>query len=506
MPRSAISWRTGRRRRGRRVSPPGWPIGVRTTPGVPPLGWMTGSRRRFWMRWVPLRGADRERSWSSPRRRASSPGASPAGSPPARTTTRFASRVAARVAATGMPVSDASSQRTRRPAPPTPPATSPGSRPGHRRGRRTGRPTPTSTPAGNSPPRSEQARRPPVAAPPVVRASGERGAGGPAIAGSPGERRYGGRPVGRRADRRGERGLLDADASGGRAGQGGGPRVGDPRGRRGGHALRRGSGRPHGAAVLVHRRVVGHRPVGGARLVRRRHRRRLGGRRPDPVRVRPLQAPPGPGPVPDRRNHQADSRRPCRKRGFTMSNNPEQIRHEIETTRAELSGDVNALADSVRPSTVARRQVDKVRDGVTTAKNSVKDSVMGTAEDAGQSVSGTAGDATSAVRRKTRGNPLAAGLVAFAAGWLVSSMLPASQAERQGAAALKEKAQPLADDLQSAARQVAESLKEPAREAVEQVKASAADSAATVKDEASSTAAGVKDSTRQAAEEVSRRS
>ncbi len=77
-----------------------------------------------------------------------------------------------------------------------------------------------------------------------------------------------------------------------------------------------------------------------------------------------------------------------------MSNNPDQIRHEIESTRAELSGDVNALADSVRPSTVARRQVDKVRDGVTTVKNSVKDSVMGTADDAGQSVSGTAGDAT----------------------------------------------------------------------------------------------------------------
>jgi cell division septum initiation protein DivIVA len=185
-----------------------------------------------------------------------------------------------------------------------------------------------------------------------------------------------------------------------------------------------------------------------------------------------------------------------------MSSNPDQIRHEIESTRAELSGDVNALADSVRPSTVARRQVDKVREGV----SGMKDSVMGTADDAGQSVSGAAGDATSAVRRKTRGNPLAAGLVAFAAGWLVSSLLPASQAERQGATALKEKARPLADDLQATARQVAENLKEPAREAVEQVKASAGDSAATVKDEASTTAAGVKDSTRQATEEVRRQS
>ena len=185
-----------------------------------------------------------------------------------------------------------------------------------------------------------------------------------------------------------------------------------------------------------------------------------------------------------------------------MSNNPDQIRQEIETTRAELSGDVNALADSVKPGNVARRQVDKVRDGVM----GVKDSVMGTADDATQSVSGAAGDAKSAVRSKTRGNPLAAGLVAFAAGWLVSSLLPASEAERQGATALKEKAQPLTEELGSAAKQVAENLKEPAREAVDQVKASAADSAATVKDEAASTAGDVKDSSQQAAQEVRQQS
>ena len=192
-----------------------------------------------------------------------------------------------------------------------------------------------------------------------------------------------------------------------------------------------------------------------------------------------------------------------------MSSNPDQIRHEIEETRAELSGDVNALADSVRPSAVAQRQVDKVKSGVA----SVKDSIMGTADDATSSVSGAAGsvsdkasDAKSAVRRQARGNPLAAGLVAFAAGWLVSSVLPASQAERQGAAALKEKAQPLTENVTSAAKEVAENLKEPARDAVEQVKSSAADSAATVKDEAKSTASDVKDSSQQAATEVRQQS
>jgi ElaB/YqjD/DUF883 family membrane-anchored ribosome-binding protein len=189
-----------------------------------------------------------------------------------------------------------------------------------------------------------------------------------------------------------------------------------------------------------------------------------------------------------------------------MSTNPEQIRQEIQSTRAELSDDVNALTESVRPSSVARRQVDKVRGGVA----SVKDSVMGTAENATDSVSGAAGGAKSAVRRQARGNPMVAGAVAFGVGWLVSSLLPATSAERQGAAALKEKAQPLAENvgsqLSSAAQDVAQNLKEPARDAVEQVKASAADSASTVKDEAASTASDVKDSSQQAAEEVRRQS
>lgn len=188
---------------------------------------------------------------------------------------------------------------------------------------------------------------------------------------------------------------------------------------------------------------------------------------------------------------------------------PDQIRNEIEATRAELSGDVNALADSVKPGNVARRQADKVRSGV----SSLKDNVMGTAEDLthsvkdtasdlGQSASGAAGGTKSAVRQKARGNPLAAGLVAFAAGWLVSSLIPATEAEQQGATALKEKAEPLKEQVTSAVKEVASNLQEPARDAVEQVKSSATDSAQTVKEEAQGAASDVKDSSQEAAGRV----
>src|SRR3954447_25970728 len=97
---------------------------------------------------------------------------------------------------------------------------------------------------------------------------------------------------------------------------------------------------------------------------------------------------------------------------------PDQIRDEIEATRAELSGDVNALADSVKPSSVAKRQAGKVRSGV----SQLKDNVMGAAEDIGHNVKGTASDlgqsasgatsgTTTSVKQRARGNPLAAGLV-----------------------------------------------------------------------------------------------
>ena len=188
-----------------------------------------------------------------------------------------------------------------------------------------------------------------------------------------------------------------------------------------------------------------------------------------------------------------------------MTADPDQIRHEIEATRGDLSDNVNALADSVRPGNVARRQVDKVKDGA----SDLKDRVMGMAEDATASVShaaegakDTAGSAPSAVRGRTRGNPVAAGLVAFGLGWIVASLIPASSAEQQAATALKDKAQPLTDEMTQAAKQVAGNLQEPVQEAISQVKESAAQSASTVKDEATSTAQSVSSSAQSATDEV----
>src|SRR4051794_9667830 len=137
---------------------------------------------------------------------------------------------------------------------------------------------------------------------------------------------------------------------------------------------------------------------------------------------------------------------------MTTSNDPDALRAEIEETRANLSRDVNALGEAVAPGNIARRQVGKARG----AAVGLKDKVMGSAEDvassahdkasgvggsvssAGSNVTGAVGNAGQTAKSQAQGNPLAAGLIALGAGWLLGSMLPASTKERQAAAAVKE--------------------------------------------------------------------
>lgn len=191
-----------------------------------------------------------------------------------------------------------------------------------------------------------------------------------------------------------------------------------------------------------------------------------------------------------------------------MSNDPDQIRREIERTRSDLSGNVNALGDKVNPGSIARRQVGRVRG----AAVSVKETVMGRdADPTDGGVVGSVGDAVSdapgAVTRKTQGSPVAAGLIAFGAGLLIASLLPSSHAEQQAAENIKQKAQPLVDELTETGKGIAENLKEPAQQALEEVKSTAADAADTVKNEATTGVEEVKsqaqdstDAVRQAAQ------
>ncbi|MDT4977791.1 MAG: hypothetical protein QOG98_3549 [Pseudonocardiales bacterium] len=192
---------------------------------------------------------------------------------------------------------------------------------------------------------------------------------------------------------------------------------------------------------------------------------------------------------------------------------PEEIQRDIERTRVSLSADVNRLNEKVSPAKVVGRRVDRVKGTAT----SVKDRVMGSADDgtglraAGDTVSSGAssakdavssaasgvGDAAAAapqtVRRQTQGNPLAAGVIAFGIGWLLSSLPPATQREQDVAELAEEKAKELAEPLKDTAQEVAGNLQEPLQHSVEQVKSAATDAAAQTAEQAKSAAADVKE-------------
>jgi hypothetical protein len=62
---------------------------------------------------------------------------------------------------------------------------------------------------------------------------------------------------------------------------------------------------------------------------------------------------------------------------MTSSNDPDQIRAEIERTRSRLSTNVDTLAYEAKPSTMAKRQVGKVSGAV----GGLRERVMGSAQD-----------------------------------------------------------------------------------------------------------------------------
>lgn len=207
---------------------------------------------------------------------------------------------------------------------------------------------------------------------------------------------------------------------------------------------------------------------------------------------------------------------PMYQSNTTTSSDPDAIRADIEQTRANLSRDVNALGEAVAPSTMARRQVDKVKDKAV----GVKDRVMGSASDAGDSAShlahgvgdsasgmvhavgDKAGDAKVAARRKTQGNPMAAGLVALGAGWLLGSLMPATQKEKELAQTAKDKAEPALQEAQAVAKETADHLKEPAQRAATSVKETAQDAVSHVKSEAQVAAQDVRASAADSTETV----
>jgi hypothetical protein len=218
-----------------------------------------------------------------------------------------------------------------------------------------------------------------------------------------------------------------------------------------------------------------------------------------------------------------------------MGTEPDELRRDVDHTRAHLARNVDLLADRVVPGRVARRKIDATQSRL----SGMKERVMGTAHGSGRTVADTAhgvsdhagqaagrvGDAVSGtastigdaaqhaperIKQQTQGSPLAAGVIAFGAGMLAAAFLPTTKAEEHVAGQLREHAgdviEPAKQTALQAAQDVREELREPAAEAVQAVKDTATESARTTGDHArragQETAEGLRSTVRDGVDDV----
>jgi len=210
-----------------------------------------------------------------------------------------------------------------------------------------------------------------------------------------------------------------------------------------------------------------------------------------------------------------------------MAQEPDRIRDDIEATRADLTRDVDALADRTVPSRVARRRWAETKDKA----RAMSDKIMGTPDGGhrfkegmssvmtnvghttsqmGERATEMADDVASAVReaphavaQRTQGNPIAAGIIAFGVGLLTASLIPPTDMERQAGQRIKERAgdliEPIKEPLTESAERIKEDVTGATSSAMEEVKQTAKDATEATKAKAKESAGAVTQQAKSAA-------
>jgi hypothetical protein len=181
-----------------------------------------------------------------------------------------------------------------------------------------------------------------------------------------------------------------------------------------------------------------------------------------------------------------------------MATEPDRLKAEADQTRERLAGDVDRLAERASPKRKLKQGSDRIKD----AARNTKERVMGTTDQVHERAHGLAEvaqdkaeQAAEAVRalpersrRRTEGNPLAVGLIAFGAGLLAAALIPESRAEQNAGAQLadmgSDAAAPLATAAKESAAHIAEEAKSAAKAAGQQITETAQQAAQTTGQEA----------------------
>ena len=196
-----------------------------------------------------------------------------------------------------------------------------------------------------------------------------------------------------------------------------------------------------------------------------------------------------------------------------MGATEDQLRRDAEMQRSRMGDTLEAIGDRLSPE----RMVERRKAAVGQKLRSMKESVMGSpgyeepaterlrtqAGDALQSATQSVQSATEhmqqapqALADQTRGNPVAAGIIAFGAGVLLATVLPGSRTEQRLVEEAKPQLQEAANQLTDMGRGVVSDAKDHAREAVEEVKSSGGEATASMREQAELSAQHVKDDVR----------
>jgi hypothetical protein len=181
----------------------------------------------------------------------------------------------------------------------------------------------------------------------------------------------------------------------------------------------------------------------------------------------------------------------------TAAQAADRVTDTASTAASTVQDTASSAASTVQDA--ASRAAGAAQDSASTAAGAAQDTAStaaGAVRDAAATAAERLQQTPQVIRQQARGNPLAAGLIAFGAGWLISSLLPASRHEQELADQAKQQAtqvgqEKVAPVAQQVAGEVRENLREPAQQAVESVKSTAQDGGQTAIEQGKSAAQDV---------------
>lgn len=188
-----------------------------------------------------------------------------------------------------------------------------------------------------------------------------------------------------------------------------------------------------------------------------------------------------------------------------MGTTEAELRRNAERDRERMGETLDAIGDRLSPERVVERRKAAVGQGFKRMREAVMGSpgyvepVTHRAREGAQNVASSAADtarnaaenvrqAPQMVAEQTRGNPMAAGIVAFGAGMLFATMFPKTETEQQLIGDARPTIDRAKEELQGTGRELAADVREHAKDAAQQVGQAGKEAASNVTEQTKSSA------------------